>query len=158
MYITFVIRKLFFYTEILPVKVAQSCPTICDPMDCTVHGILQARTLEWVTAPFSRRSSQLRGQTQVSRVAGGFLTSWATREAQRYSLPHLFVVLRLFFIWTIFKVCTKFVTTLLLFYILVFWPLGMWDLSSPARDWTCSPYIGRWSLNHWTTREVSTPF
>ena len=39
-----------------------------------------------------------------------------------------------FFIWTIFKVCIKFVTTLLLFYILVFWPLGMWDLSSPARD------------------------
>ena len=36
------------------VKVAQSCPTLCDPMDCTVHGILQARILEWVAVPFSR--------------------------------------------------------------------------------------------------------
>ena len=35
-------------------KVAQSCPTLCDPMDCTVHGILQARILEWVAFPFSR--------------------------------------------------------------------------------------------------------
>ena len=42
------------------VKVAQSCPTLCDPMDCTVHGILQARILEWVAFPFSRESSQPR--------------------------------------------------------------------------------------------------
>ena len=48
-------------------------------MDSTVHGILQARILEWV--PFSRVSSQSRGQTQVSHIAGGFFTSWATREA-----------------------------------------------------------------------------
>ena len=45
------------------VKVAQSCPTLCDPMDCTVHGILQTRILEWVAFPFSRGSSQ---QTQRS--------------------------------------------------------------------------------------------
>ena len=38
------------------VKVAQSCPTLCDPMDYTVHGILQARILEWVAFPFSRGS------------------------------------------------------------------------------------------------------
>ena len=43
------------------VKVAQSCPTLCDPMDCTVHGILQARILEWVAFPFSGGSSQPRG-------------------------------------------------------------------------------------------------
>ena len=48
----------------------------------TVYGILQARTLEWVAIPFSRGFSQPRGQSQVSRIAGGFLTSWATREAQ----------------------------------------------------------------------------
>jgi len=36
------------------VKVAQSCPTLCNPMDYTVHGILQARILEWVAIPFSR--------------------------------------------------------------------------------------------------------
>ena len=50
-------------------------------MDYTVHGILQARIPEWVGIPFSRRSSQPRDWTQVSHIAGGFFTSWATREA-----------------------------------------------------------------------------
>ena len=63
------------------VKVAQLCLTLCDPMGYTVHGILQARILEWVTFPFFRESSQPRDQTQVSHIAGGFFTSWATREA-----------------------------------------------------------------------------
>ena len=53
-------------------------------MDYTVHGILQARILEWVAFPFSRESSQPRDPTQVSRIAGGFFTSWATKEAQEY--------------------------------------------------------------------------
>ena len=66
------------------VKVAQSCPTVCDPMDYTVHGIFQARILEWVAFPFSRGWSQPRDQTQVSDIAGGFFTSGATREAQEY--------------------------------------------------------------------------
>ena len=44
----------------MKVKVAQSCLTLCDPMDYTVHGILQARILEWVAFPFSRGSSQPR--------------------------------------------------------------------------------------------------
>ena len=57
------------------VKVAQLCLTICDPMDYTVHGILQVRILEWVAVPFSRGSSQPRDQTQVSHIAGGFFTS-----------------------------------------------------------------------------------
>ena len=53
------------------VKVAQSCPTLCDPMDYTVHEILQARMLEWIAFPFSRGSFQPRDQTQeVSRIAG----------------------------------------------------------------------------------------
>ena len=69
---------------IIKVKVTRLCPTLCDPLDYTVHGILQARILEWVAFPFSRGSSQPRGQTQVSRIAGGFFTSWATREAQEY--------------------------------------------------------------------------
>ena len=59
------------------VKVAQSCLTLCDPMDYTVHGILQARILEWVAFPFSRGSSQCRDPTQVSHLVGGFFTSWA---------------------------------------------------------------------------------
>ena len=66
------------------VKVVQSCPTLCDPMDCIVHGIVQARILEWVALPFSRGSCQPRDWTQVSRIAGWFFTSWATREAQEY--------------------------------------------------------------------------
>ena len=49
-----------------------------------VHGILQARILEWVAFPFSREYSQPRDQTQVSHIAGGFFTSWAIREAQKY--------------------------------------------------------------------------
>ena len=65
----------------LKVKVAQSCPTFSDPMDYTVHGILQARILKWVAFSFSRGSSQPRDQTQVSCIVGGFFTSWATREA-----------------------------------------------------------------------------
>ena len=65
------------------VKVTQSCLTLCDPMDCTVHGILQARILEWVAFPFSRGSSQPRDQTQVSHIAGGFFTIWATREVYK---------------------------------------------------------------------------
>ena len=59
------------------VKVAQLCPTLCDPMDHTVLGILQARILEWVAIPSSKGSSQPRDQTQVSRIAGRFFT---TRE------------------------------------------------------------------------------
>ena len=63
-------------------KVAWSCLTFCNSVDCIVHGILQARILEWVTFPFSGGSSQPRDQTQVFHIAGGFFTSWATRGAQ----------------------------------------------------------------------------
>ena len=65
------------------VKGAQSCPTLCTAVDYTVHGVLQARRLEWEAFAFSRGSSQPRDRTQVSRIAGGFCTSWATREAPR---------------------------------------------------------------------------
>ena len=65
------------------VKVAQSRLTLCDPVVYTVHGIPQARILEWVAFPFSRGSSQPRDGTQVSHMAGRFFSSWATREAQR---------------------------------------------------------------------------
>ena len=56
-------------------SVAQSCPTLCNPMDYTVHRILQARILDWVAIPFSGGSSQPRDQTQVSHTVGGFFTS-----------------------------------------------------------------------------------
>ena len=57
--------------------------SLCLPMDYTVHGILQARILEWVAVPFSRGSSQPRDQAQVSHISGSFFTSWATREAPK---------------------------------------------------------------------------
>ena len=67
------------------VKVTQSCPDSLQPCGYTVHGILQARILEWAAFPFSRGSSQPRDWTQVSSTAGGIFTSWATREAQSKS-------------------------------------------------------------------------
>ena len=63
------------------IKFPQLYPTLCNPTDYTVHGILQAKILEWVAFPFPRGSSQPRDQTQVSHTAGRFFTSWATREA-----------------------------------------------------------------------------
>ena len=59
-----------------------------------------------------------------------------------------------FLTWTIFKVFIEFVTILFLFYVLVFWLRRMWDLSSPTRDQTRAPCIGRRSLNRWTASEV----
>ena len=59
----------------MKVKVTQSCLTLRDPMDYTVHGILQARILEWLVFPFSKGSSQPKDGTQVSCIAGGFFIS-----------------------------------------------------------------------------------
>ena len=68
------------------VLVAQLCPILWDPMDCSqphssVHGILQARILEWFAIPFSRGSSRPRDWAWVSCIAGKFFTVWATKEA-----------------------------------------------------------------------------
>ena len=75
-----------FFTTVSPrkpkvkVKVAQSCPTLCDPMDYTVHGILQA-------FPFSRASSQPRDRTQVSCFAGGFFATVPPGKPRRDVCP-----------------------------------------------------------------------
>ena len=69
----------------LKVKVAQSCPTLCDPMDYTVHEILQARILEWVAYPFSSRSFQPRNRTGVSCIAAAAAKSLQSCQAD--SLP-----------------------------------------------------------------------
>ena len=66
-------------------EVTQSCLTLCDPMDCSlpgfpVHGVFQARVLEWVAISFSRGSFWPRDRTQVSCIAGRCFTLWATRE------------------------------------------------------------------------------
>ena len=69
------------------VLVTQSCPTPCNPMDCSlpgssVYGILQARILKWGAILFSMGSSRPRDWTQVSCIAGRFFTFWATRESK----------------------------------------------------------------------------
>ena len=82
-FLLYVWTTCFLESEI--VLVTQSCPTLCDPMDCSlsgssVHGSLQARILEWVAIPFSRESSWPRDQTRVFSIVGRFFTIWATRE------------------------------------------------------------------------------
>ena len=67
--------------------VAQSCLTLSDSLDCSppgssVHGLIQARTLECIAIPLSRGSSQLKDGTWVFRIADRFFTIWTTREAQ----------------------------------------------------------------------------
>ena len=84
-------RELTFPLEL--VISPQSCPILCDPMDCSppsssAMGILQARTLDWVAMPSSRGSFQPRDQLQVSCIAGRFFTIWAIREALELA-PHL---------------------------------------------------------------------
>ena len=76
-------------TRKVKVLVAQLCPTLCDPMDCSppgssVYGILQARILEWVASPFSRGSSLPGDQMWVSCIEGRFFIISATREAHIY--------------------------------------------------------------------------
>ena len=78
-------RSLFRGNVCVYALVTQSCSTLCDPMDCrppsfSVHGILQARILEWIAIPFFRGSSQPKDWTQISCIAGRLFTIWATRE------------------------------------------------------------------------------
>ena len=57
---------------------------LCDSMNYTIHGILQARILEWVSYPFSRGSSQSKKRTRIPCITGRFFIIWITREAQEY--------------------------------------------------------------------------
>ena len=66
-------------------EVTQLCPTLCDPMGCSlssssVNGIFQARVLEWIAISFSKGSFRPRNRTQVSCIAGRRFTVWAIRE------------------------------------------------------------------------------
>ena len=77
-------------------EVTQSCPILCDLVDCSlpgssIHGVLQAIIPEWVAISFSRESSQPRDWTQVSLIAGRCLTLWATREAWFHLLKSYFM-------------------------------------------------------------------
>ena len=122
----------------------QSCPTPCEPMDCSppgssVHGILQARILEWVAMPFSRESSQPRDRTHISCVsciAGGLFTHWTTWEASNNNrCTYLFD-------------CPRSQLQLANFW------LGHMGSSSLTRDQTWTFALGAQRLSHWTTREV----
>ena len=82
-------------------EVTQSCPTLCNPMDCnvqdsSVHGIFQARVLEWVAISFSRGSSRPRDRTWVSRIAGRCFTIWATRPPGNGLGPFIKLLLKCF--------------------------------------------------------------
>ena len=78
------------------VLVAQSFLTLCDPMDCTIHHILQARIPEWAAFPFPRGSSQPRDQTQVSHTAHRFFTSWATGKPKNTGMGSLSLLQQIF--------------------------------------------------------------
>ena len=74
--------------------VAQLCPTLCDPMSCSlpgssVHRIFQAIVLEWIAISFSRGSSQPRDRTRVSHIVDRRFTVWATREVPLAMVGHL---------------------------------------------------------------------
>ena len=94
---------------LLPVcSVAQPCSILCSPMDCSspgssVHGIFQARVLEWIAIPFSRVSSWPRDRIQVSHIAGRFFTVWPPKKPKL----HIYLTLVIYsckffrvFIWT----------------------------------------------------------
>ena len=135
---------MFWWVKVL---VAQSCPTLCDLMDCSlpgfsIYGILQTRILEWIVIFFSRRSSQPRDQTQVSCIASGFFTIWAATL--------LFFNIYLFDCAGSVMACRSSA-----------FRCGMWTLSCSIRElvpWPGTeprpPPLGAQSLSHWTTREV----
>ena len=82
-------------------SVAQFCPTLYDPMGCSlpgspVHGIFQARVLEWVAISFSRGSSQPRGRTHDSHIAGGFFISRATGKPKNIGVGSLSLLQQIF--------------------------------------------------------------
>ena len=89
-------ESIEFLWKVKKVLVTLSCLTLCNPMDysllgSSVHGILHARILEWLTIPFSRRSSQPKDQTQISFIAGRFFTIWVTREGILFKNIYCFI-------------------------------------------------------------------
>ena len=79
-------NQILNIVDILKILFHLKSLTLCNRMVYTVHGILQARILEWVAIPFSRGFSQPRNRTQVSHTAGWFFTSWVTGEAPKILL------------------------------------------------------------------------
>ena len=131
-------------------EVARLCPTLCDPVDCSlpgfsVLGILQARILEWVTISFSRGSSRPRDGTQVSRIGGRRFNLWATRV----QIDNIFIT-RLFSLTWPGNIQSSF------FFLTI--PCSIWDFSSPAGMEPVPPALEAQSLNHWTTGKSQSYF
>ena len=84
----------FLILNALYMLVTQSCPSLCDPMNyslprSSVHGLLQARILEWIAIPFSRGSSQKRDLIWVSHIASKFFTVWVTKALKCLDFAHI---------------------------------------------------------------------
>ena len=103
------------FASLLEVSVAQSCLTLCNPLDynlqgSSVHGIFQARILEWIAIPFSRGSSRPRDWTSMSCIAGRFFTIWATRKplclycwpTNRFIIPFFLYSIYIIITWCLF--------------------------------------------------------
>ena len=115
--------------------VAQSCPTLCNPMDCnlpgsSIHGILQARILEWVAMPSSRASSQPRDWTQVSCITDGSFTVWEQVRAHTHPHAQEWYTLKFFsYIWILRKVIFEWMKLLVILSLSVYspwiYPLGL---------------------------------
>ena len=94
--------RMAYYRHYVPVLSFQSCPTLCDPMDCSpvgfsVHGILQAKMLEWVAAPSSQGSSWPRDWVHVSCIAGRFFTTEPLGKPSRHCFVQQISVSNSFF-------------------------------------------------------------
>ena len=85
-----------FLKHSVKVKVSQFCPTLWDPMDCIVHGILQARILEWVAFPFSRGSSQPRDRTRSPALRADSLPAEPQRKPKNTGVHSLSLLQRIF--------------------------------------------------------------
>ena len=132
------------------VLVTQLCLTPCDPMDyslpgSSVHGILQARILEWLPISFSRITARPRDRTRVSCIMGRFFTiREALRSPYNPGKKDIRVTFKKerekrFLCGLFFKVFIEFFIILTLHYVLLIWSWGTWDLSSPTRERTCTP-------------------
>ena len=141
------------------VLVAQLCPALCNPMDCSLPGssvytIVQARILEWVAIFFSRGSSQPRDRTWVSRLQADSLPSEPPGGLNKMYI-HFTCLIQLLTLWPGDKFkCPISLTPRLkfdffwtaLFYFFFWLPCCLWDLSSLTRDQTHAPCSGNTGL------------
>ena len=117
----------------------QSCPTLCDPTDdstpvSSVHGILQARILEWVTLSFSRGSCWPRVQILVSCTTGRFFTVWATKEAL-YIHIHIYICVHIYTIYTHIYMCVHIYTLYTYIYVCIYVYIYELKWSPLSRVW-----------------------